>query len=98
MAIGKVNGGILKSSIWQKHVTFSKRNASKDSLHRGRTRSLNGQLCSLAHICNNSNNLLGFVLNLPFIIWRYVNGSGYFADLADALEQAKEEIFITDWW
>lgn len=32
------------------------------------------------------------------VIWRYVNGSGYFADLADALEQAKEEIFITDWW
>uniref|UniRef100_A0A8P4G3R9 Phospholipase n=1 Tax=Dicentrarchus labrax TaxID=13489 RepID=A0A8P4G3R9_DICLA len=28
----------------------------------------------------------------------YVNGSGYFADLADALEQAKEEIYITDWW
>ncbi|CAG5875226.1 unnamed protein product [Menidia menidia] len=28
----------------------------------------------------------------------YVNGSGYFADLADALEKAKEEIFITDWW
>uniref|UniRef100_A0A8C6PMQ1 phospholipase D n=1 Tax=Nothobranchius furzeri TaxID=105023 RepID=A0A8C6PMQ1_NOTFU len=28
----------------------------------------------------------------------YVNGSGYFSDLADALEQAKEEIFITDWW
>ncbi|XP_060912484.1 phospholipase D1 [Labrus mixtus] len=28
----------------------------------------------------------------------YVNGSGYFEDLADALEQAKEEIFITDWW
>uniref|UniRef100_A0A4W5LQI5 Phospholipase n=1 Tax=Hucho hucho TaxID=62062 RepID=A0A4W5LQI5_9TELE len=28
----------------------------------------------------------------------YVNGSGYFADLADALEQAKEEIFITGWW
>ncbi|XP_027129562.1 phospholipase D1 [Larimichthys crocea] len=28
----------------------------------------------------------------------YVNGSGYFADLADALEQAREEIFITDWW
>lgn len=28
----------------------------------------------------------------------YVNGRGYFADLADALEQAKEEIFITDWW
>ncbi|KAG7516368.1 phospholipase D2-like [Solea senegalensis] len=28
----------------------------------------------------------------------YVNGRGYFADLADALEKAKEEIFITDWW
>ncbi|XP_045896306.1 phospholipase D2 [Micropterus dolomieu] len=28
----------------------------------------------------------------------YVNGRGYFADLADALEQATEEIFITDWW
>ncbi|KAM6907818.1 phospholipase D2 [Xenentodon cancila] len=28
----------------------------------------------------------------------YVNGSRYFVDLADALEQAKEEIFITDWW
>uniref|UniRef100_A0A8C3AZZ6 Phospholipase n=1 Tax=Cyclopterus lumpus TaxID=8103 RepID=A0A8C3AZZ6_CYCLU len=28
----------------------------------------------------------------------YVNGRAYFADLADALEQAKEEIFITDWW
>ncbi|MEQ2299139.1 hypothetical protein AMECASPLE_012382, partial [Ameca splendens] len=28
----------------------------------------------------------------------YVNGKDYFADLADALEQAKEEIFITDWW
>lgn len=32
------------------------------------------------------------------VVWRYVNGSGYFADLADALEQAREEIFITDWW
>ncbi|XP_053473533.1 phospholipase D1-like [Ictalurus furcatus] len=32
------------------------------------------------------------------LIDRYVNGSGYFADLADALENAKEEIFITDWW
>lgn len=36
--------------------------------------------------------------HLAFVIGRYVNGSGYFADLADALEQAKEEIFITDWW
>ncbi|KAF3840705.1 hypothetical protein F7725_006567 [Dissostichus mawsoni] len=28
----------------------------------------------------------------------FVNGSGFLSDLADALEQAKEEIFITDWW
>uniref|UniRef100_K7F6G5 Phospholipase n=1 Tax=Pelodiscus sinensis TaxID=13735 RepID=K7F6G5_PELSI len=28
----------------------------------------------------------------------FVNGAGYFAALADALMQAKEEIFITDWW
>uniref|UniRef100_UPI00398F5682 phospholipase D2-like isoform X2 n=1 Tax=Pristiophorus japonicus TaxID=55135 RepID=UPI00398F5682 len=28
----------------------------------------------------------------------FVNGSGYFSAVADALEQAKEEIFIADWW
>ncbi|XP_029350205.1 phospholipase D1a [Echeneis naucrates] len=28
----------------------------------------------------------------------YVNGKNYMEDLADALEEAKEEIFITDWW
>ncbi|XP_067850976.1 phospholipase D1-like isoform X2 [Heptranchias perlo] len=28
----------------------------------------------------------------------YVNAKGYFEDLADAMEDAKEEIFITDWW
>ncbi|XP_078063267.1 phospholipase D1-like, partial [Mustelus asterias] len=28
----------------------------------------------------------------------FVNGSGYFSALSDALEQAKEEIFIADWW
>ncbi|XP_067107933.1 phospholipase D1 [Osmerus mordax] len=28
----------------------------------------------------------------------YVNGKPYMSDLADALEEAKEEIFITDWW
>uniref|UniRef100_A0A8C9VND7 Phospholipase n=1 Tax=Scleropages formosus TaxID=113540 RepID=A0A8C9VND7_SCLFO len=29
---------------------------------------------------------------------RYVNGKTYMEDVADALEAAKEEIFITDWW
>ncbi|XP_077171610.1 phospholipase D2 isoform X2 [Paroedura picta] len=28
----------------------------------------------------------------------FVNGAGYFAAVADALLQAKEEIFIADWW
>ncbi|GCB82302.1 hypothetical protein scyTo_0022648, partial [Scyliorhinus torazame] len=28
----------------------------------------------------------------------FVNGSAYFSALADALEKAKEEIFIADWW
>lgn len=30
--------------------------------------------------------------------FRYVNAKGYFEDVADAMEEAKEEIFITDWW
>nr|XP_033814665.1 phospholipase D1 isoform X3 [Geotrypetes seraphini] len=28
----------------------------------------------------------------------YVNAKGYFHDVADGMEAAKEEIFITDWW
>uniref|UniRef100_A0A8C0H028 Phospholipase n=1 Tax=Chelonoidis abingdonii TaxID=106734 RepID=A0A8C0H028_CHEAB len=28
----------------------------------------------------------------------YVNAKGYFEDVANAMEEAKEEIFITDWW
>ncbi|XP_077477330.1 phospholipase D1a [Stigmatopora argus] len=28
----------------------------------------------------------------------YVNGKAYMEELADALEEAREEIFITDWW
>ena len=30
--------------------------------------------------------------------FRYVNAKGYFEDVANAMEEAKEEIFITDWW
>lgn len=32
------------------------------------------------------------------IFWRFVNAAGYFDAIADALEGAKEEIFITAWW
>nr|XP_040023762.1 phospholipase D1-like [Gasterosteus aculeatus aculeatus] len=32
------------------------------------------------------------------VLYRYVNGQTYMEDVADALEEAKEEIFITDWW
>lgn len=33
-----------------------------------------------------------------FSLWRFVNAAGYFDAIADALEAAKEEIFITAWW
>lgn len=29
---------------------------------------------------------------------RYVDGAWYMSDVADLLEDAREEIFITDWW
>lgn len=32
------------------------------------------------------------------VFHRYVNGKTYMEDVANALEEAKEEIFITDWW
>lgn len=32
------------------------------------------------------------------LLSRYINGKSYMEDVADALEAAKEEIFITDWW
>ncbi|XP_016521110.1 phospholipase D1-like [Poecilia formosa] len=37
-------------------------------------------------------------LKVCFVSCRYVNGKTYMEDVADALEEAKEEIFITDWW
>ena len=30
--------------------------------------------------------------------YRFIDGEGYFASVADAIKKAKEEIFITDWW
>lgn len=29
---------------------------------------------------------------------RFVDAKSYFEAVADALEKAKEEIYITDWW
>ena len=34
----------------------------------------------------------------PRLLFRYVDGEGYFAAMAQALEAAEEEIFIADWW
>uniref|UniRef100_A0A8B9R5J3 Phospholipase n=1 Tax=Astyanax mexicanus TaxID=7994 RepID=A0A8B9R5J3_ASTMX len=42
------------------------------------------------------NSFAGEQENIP-AKW-YVNGKTYMEDVADALEAAKEEIFITDWW
>lgn len=32
------------------------------------------------------------------LFYRYVDGARYMWDVADVLEAAKDEIFITDWW
>lgn len=47
-------------------------------------------LCQLSAFCHSD---VCFQLKL-----RYVNGKTYMEDVANALEEAKEEIFITDWW
>ncbi|KAM4546959.1 phospholipase D2 [Fundulus diaphanus] len=55
----------------------------------------------LAHLCDflKVSRFGGFAPPREDTLTKwYVNGKDYFADLADALEQAKEEIFITDWW
>lgn len=92
----------MKSTIWQTPVISSKCSASRALFRREKTRSPNGLFWKKQNkktpdirrlSCNSLNSPC-----LAFVIGRYVNGSGYFADLADALEQAKEEIFITDWW
>ncbi|XP_057215443.1 phospholipase D2 isoform X2 [Triplophysa rosa] len=59
------------------------------------------EIRSLYDCCDFSQTHLfdGFAPPRPDTLTKwYVNGNGYFSDLADALEQAKEEIFITDWW
>uniref|UniRef100_A0A8C2AXW2 Phospholipase n=1 Tax=Cyprinus carpio TaxID=7962 RepID=A0A8C2AXW2_CYPCA len=59
------------------------------------------EIRSLSERCDfhQTNRCEGFAPPRPDTLTKwYVNGNGYFSDLADALEQAKEEIFITDWW
>lgn len=31
-------------------------------------------------------------------VFRFIDGDSYFSAVADALEEAQEEIFISDWW
>ena len=33
-----------------------------------------------------------------FILCRFVDGEDYFYAVSKALDEAKEEIYITDWW
>ncbi|KAM4726578.1 phospholipase D2 isoform 2-T4 [Anableps anableps] len=59
------------------------------------------EINQLAHSCDflKDHRFKGFAPPREDTLTKwYVNGKDYFADLADALEQAKEEIFITDWW
>lgn len=40
-----------------------------------------------------------FIKELKYYFdYRFIDGEGYFAAVADAIKKAKEEIFITDWW
>lgn len=52
-------------------------------------------ICS---ITSSSDNMLFCPGVIAIFLCRYVNGKTYMEDVADALEEAKEEIFITDWW
>lgn len=54
-------------------------------------------MCQHKHTwqCICFHKLLGVTV---ICLCRYVNGKTYMEDVADALEEAKEEIFITDWW
>ena len=36
--------------------------------------------------------------NQNWFIGRFVDGESYFDSVADALESAEEEIFLTGWW
>ncbi|XP_016146239.1 phospholipase D2-like [Sinocyclocheilus grahami] len=59
------------------------------------------EIRSLSERCDflQTHRFEGFAPPRPDTLTKwYVNGNGYFSDVADALEQAKEEIFITDWW
>ena len=42
-------------------------------------------------------NLLDIKMILLYYKCRFVDGEGYFSAVADALESAREEIFVTDW-
>lgn len=53
--------------------------------------------CVNTSTCDSDTCLLSYSVTI-ICLCRYVNGKTYMEDVADALEEAKEEIFITDWW
>ncbi|XP_033107848.1 phospholipase D1-like [Anneissia japonica] len=59
------------------------------------------QIMLMAESCEYTNkqrfNSFAPVRNETYASW-FVDGEHYFESLADALEEAKEEIFISDWW
>lgn len=48
-------------------------------------------------IQTNPNHSFAPIRNGVTASW-FVDGAAYMSAVADALEHAKEEIFITDWW
>lgn len=53
------------------------------------------------YLFTSDNMIMGLVYRYEVecvLCFRYVNGKTFMEDVATALEEAEEEIFITDWW
>lgn len=74
--------------------TVTEHMALKRRTHLSIYRSAKSNMSTRAHVTAMSASTTLTVIR-PC---RYVNGKTYMEDVADALEEAKEEIFITDWW
>ncbi|KAF2344054.1 hypothetical protein FHG87_025190 [Trinorchestia longiramus] len=60
---------------------------------------LNCSFLTAADFCNGANKHGSFAPQRQGAManW-YVDGNRYMWDVADAIDQAREEVFITDWW